>query len=95
LGFVVARFGLFLHEMVMSRGVPLPRHSGVSEWVGVTLILLGVAVNLLAAVQHFRFVRGVNQGEMPRAHPVSMGVVLSAVLALLGLGLAGYLLWLR
>ncbi|HOB75178.1 MAG TPA: DUF202 domain-containing protein [Phycisphaerae bacterium] len=93
-GFVVARFGWFLREMAMSRGVALPHRGGVSEWVGVTLILLGVAVNVLAAVQHFRFVRRFNQGEMPRAKPASMGVILSAVLALLGLGLAGYLVWL-
>lgn len=94
-GFVVARFGLFLRELAMSRGVALPQHAGASQWVGVALIVLGVAVNVLAGVQHFRFVRRFNQGEIARAKPASMGVILSVVLALLGLGLAGYLLWLR
>lgn len=94
-GFVVARFGLFLRELAMSRGVVVPHHAGASQWVGVALIVLGVTVNMLAGVQHFRFVQRFNRGEMPRAKPASMGMILSAVLALLGLGLAGYLLWLR
>ena len=93
-GFVVARFGLFLRELAMSRGVALPRHAGTSQWVGVALIALGVVVNALAGVRHFRFVQRFNQGDMPRAKPASMGVILSVVLALLGLALAGYLLWL-
>jgi putative membrane protein len=94
-GFVVARFGLFLRELALSRDVTLPRPGGVSQWVGVVLIALGVVVHVFAGLQHFRFVQRFNRGEVPKARAVSMGVVLSAVLAALGLGLAGYLLWLR
>jgi putative membrane protein len=93
-GFVVARFGLFLRELAISRGVTLPPRGGVSQWVGVVLIVLGVVVNVFAGVQHYRFVQRFNRGEVPKARAVSMGVVLSGVLAVLGLGLAGYLLWL-
>jgi hypothetical protein len=60
----------------------------------VALVLIGVVVNVLAAIQHFGFVARYNRGEISRPGPLSIGVVLSAVLALLGLGLAGYLLWL-
>ena len=56
-GFVVARFGLFLRELVAhDRDLPI-RSYGVSLWIGTTLVLLGVATSLIAAGQHFRVLR--------------------------------------
>lgn len=94
LGFVVARFGWFLEEMAVSREVMEPHGGGPSQWVGVILNLLGVMITVLAAIQHVQFVRRIQQGELPRARPASMGVILSVVLAILGLGMAVYLVWL-
>lgn len=92
-GFVVARFGLVLPEMAGHHDAQVQRQVGGSQWVGAGLILLGVAMNVLAAVQHARFVRRINQGQpVTAAKPVSMGVVLSCLLGLSGLGLAVYLL---
>lgn len=93
-GFVVARFGLFLRELAAARGVEPLRHVGMSQYVGIVLVLLGIAVHVLAAVQHVGFVRRFNRGEELNARHASAGVALSAVLALLGLALAGYLIWL-
>jgi len=91
-GFVVARFGIFLRELAAARGVP-PSHSAhTSQVVGTALVVLGVVVNVVAALQHARFVVRYNRGETPRAHPISMGVLLSVVLALLGGAMAVYLL---
>ena len=56
-GFVVARFGLFLRELAAAQGAPSPHRVGLSLWIGTTLVLLGVVVNLFAAVRHFRTVR--------------------------------------
>ncbi|WP_170319860.1 YidH family protein [Polyangium spumosum] len=96
-GFVVAKFGIFLRELAASRGLlPSPSPSVVtSQWLGTTLVLLGVLVNVIAALQHARFIERYNSGETPRAHPASMGVVLSVGLALLGVGVAVYLLRLQ
>src|SRR5260370_38722759 len=51
-GFVVARFGLFLREMAAERDEAGPRPTGVSMWVGTTLVLLGVAAHLTSAGKH-------------------------------------------
>ena len=51
-GFVVARFGLFLRELATMRDVPPQTHSGLSLSVGTTLVIMGVAVNSLAAIKH-------------------------------------------
>ncbi len=90
-GFVVARFGIFLRELSATRGMAPSQPTQTSQWVGTTLVLLGVFVNLLAALQHARFVARYNRGEAPRAHPFSLGVLLSIVLAVLGGAMAVYL----
>src|SRR5438067_3786826 len=53
-GFVVARFGLFLLELQKVEEPAIHSH-GVSVWTGIMLIVLGVGVNILAAVEHHRF----------------------------------------
>ena len=92
-GFVVARFGLFLRELASVQGRPLQQRLGVSLWVGTTLVLLGVAVNLLAAVKHVSTVRRLSRGETLRFNPVSLGTVVAVVLAVLGLLVAVYLIF--
>src|SRR5687767_5823903 len=63
-GFVVARFGLFLRELAAARVGEVGAHRpGLSLWVGTSLVVLGVAVNLAAAVRLFRFRRRFERGE--------------------------------
>ena len=93
-GFIVARFGLFLRELTAARRVEPSHHIGMSQYVGIVLVMLGIAVHVLAAVQHVGFVRRFNRGEELSAGRLSAGVALSTILALLGLALAGYLIWL-
>jgi putative membrane protein len=90
-GFVVARFGLFLRELAEARGIDIPRRSGLSLSIGVTLVLLGVAVNLGATLQHWRRMKRIQRGEPIGFSPWSIGMLLAVVLALLGLTIAGYL----
>ena len=62
-GFVVARFGIFLHEIAAVGHAP-PRHStGVSLGIGTALVLIGVLVLLLAVFQHLQFLRRLDRGE--------------------------------
>lgn len=99
-GFVVARFGLFLRELATMhapdvaapvRELPAPQQFGLSLWAGVTLIVLGVAVNLLAAVQHWKTVQRLNRDEPIRFRPFSLGVLLAVALGVIGLVMAAYL----
>jgi putative membrane protein len=94
-GFVVARFGLFLREIAMM-GHALPHPStGLSLWIGVAFVLLGIAVSLIAAVQHARFLGRLERGEPYRPPRWSLGILVAIVLAILGAGMTAYLLLLR
>jgi putative membrane protein len=94
LGFVVGRFGLFMHELASIRGADPARHAKVSEWLGVGLVLVGVLVNVYAGVQHFRFITRYNRGELAQPRPVSFSTLLAGFLAVVGLIVAAYLIWL-
>ena len=94
-GFVVARFGLFMRELAMAKGLDVPPPAGgqpVSLWIGVALVAVGVVVNLLAAVDHGRVIRSLRRGDTHPATKSAMGVVLAAILAALGIAMAVYLL---
>jgi putative membrane protein len=91
-GFVVARFGLFLRELAGLPGVSPYQHSGFSLWVGTTLIILGVAVNLGASVKHWHTVRRLERGQPMRFRPLSLGMMVAWLLGLLGLLMATYLI---
>jgi len=91
-GFVVARFGLFLRELEAA-GTATPHHStGLSSWIGIVLVLAGVAATLLAAAQHAHFLRRLDRGEAYVAPRWSLGIVVALGLAVIGLWMALYLL---
>jgi putative membrane protein len=92
-GFVVARFGLFLQELAGASEVPPPHRSGLSLGVGTTLVLLGVALKMGAAVRHWRTVRRLERGQPLRFSPWSLGMVVAFLLGFLGLLLATYLVF--
>lgn len=91
-GFVVARFGLFLRELAAAGHVPSPTSSGVSLWIGTALVLLGVCVNVLAAVEHAAFLRRLRAGEPDSPPRLPLGLTVSALLALIGIGMTTYLI---
>jgi putative membrane protein len=88
-GFVVARFGVFLHEMTPGAESPAAG-TGKSVWIGAGLVVLGVVVNVAAAAQHTRRLRALERGELFVPRPL-FGVTVSLVLAAIGLGMAAYL----
>lgn len=91
-GFVVARFGLFLHEFAAIEKTRPERSSGLSLWLGTALLVLGVAVNLLAALEYRIFLKRYVQGEPDHVPRWSLGVLSAVLLAALGIGMIGYLL---
>lgn len=92
-GFVVARFGLFLREMAAAHtDVPQRPHSA-SLWIGIVLVVAGVLVNFLSAIDHARTIRSLRSGDVNPTRKSAMGVVLAIMLAALGAAMAGYLLY--
>lgn len=92
-GFVVARFGLFLREIAIAQAVPPPTPHSLSLGVGVALVVLGVVVNVLAALQHWHTIRRLDRGEPLRFQAVSLGTIVAIVVGLIGLTMAAYLLF--
>ena len=91
-GFVVARFGLFLREIATSEHIRTPLSTGISLWIGVALVTLGVSVNFLAAVQHYRFLIRLDKGLPYQAERWPLGIIVAGVVAVLGIGMTVYLL---
>ncbi len=94
-GFVVARFGLFLREMQAAPPTTEAHSSGMSVWFGTTLIVIGVAANLIAAWRHRELVQQLDRGEIPRPGSVAANIIVAVILALVGLAMAIYLLTVR
>jgi putative membrane protein len=94
-GFVVARFGLFLRELEFSQHPLTLRSAHFTLWVGTALIMMGVVVNVLSAGQHVQFVRAVKSGSPAVDRPPTMAVVISLTLAMIGLAMTIYLVFVR
>ncbi|HJZ59966.1 MAG TPA: DUF202 domain-containing protein, partial [Gemmataceae bacterium] len=86
LGFVVARFGLFLQLFEKQTGSEIAHH--VSPWVGVALALLGSAASGVSAWQHRRFCRTLGPDELPRNYRTEVGMVVGFGVAVAGVVLA-------
>ncbi len=93
-GFVAARFGLFLRELSVTTQ-PVPQTTHFSVWAGTALVLIGVAVNLLAALHHVRLVRDLNRGITSFNRPSTLAIGVALLLAAVGIAMAVYLAFVR
>ena len=92
-GFVVARFGLFLRELAATAEQTRPAtNAGMSLYFGTGLVVLGAITAILATAQHVRFVGRLERKELYRPRRLSLGVVIAALVAVIGSFMAGYLL---
>ena len=89
-GFVVARFGLFLEVMQITRGASVPQSHGLSRWAGAAFMATGVAINLLSIRRHLRLVSQLNRGELVTDRASYLAVTLAVFLALIGMAMALY-----
>ena len=94
-GFVVARFGLFLREMAAVEGMHHLTSHGFSVWMGISLVGVGVIVNVAAAFRHWHTIRRLEQGQPIRFHPLSLAFMAAMAMGLVGLLMAGYLITVR
>ena len=88
IGFLVARFGLFLRLM---RGEHDPTPLTSSTVLGVGFVLLGTAAISAAGWQHWKFRSELPPQDLPRRYSSMPSLVLTGLLVLLGFMLAVYL----
>jgi uncharacterized protein (DUF302 family)/uncharacterized membrane protein YidH (DUF202 family) len=94
-GFVVARFGLFLEQLQTIRGASAIEHTGLSLWFGTALIGVGVLVSVIAGIHHMNLIRRLERGDSGTPHRATQAVVIAFLLAVVGLGMAAYLISIR
>lgn len=90
LGFVVAKFGLYLH--LIAGHEPSPVHELFALATGVAMVLVGVATCVFAAVQFRRILAELGPDEIPRGYRTGVAGVAAYALAALGVLVAVYLM---
>lgn len=87
-GFVLERFGLFLHMLR-----PTPGHVGrdLSFWIGIAFIALALLVIGFSVVQFRRVLRTLKPIEIPAAYCTWSGVAMNLSVVGLGIALLAYL----
>jgi putative membrane protein len=88
-GFVVERFGLFLHLYSKEFDAALPR--GPSFWFGIAFTLLGAACPAIAVSQFRKVLRTLRPIEIPEGYRTHAGVWTNLLVAMLGAALCIYL----
>jgi putative membrane protein len=93
-GFVIARFGLFLREVAQANRLTVHERAWLTQantLTGTGLIVLGIAVLLIAVWNHRRIVDRLHRDELVFPSGWSLSVLVSLLLAGVGMGLAIYL----
>lgn len=88
LGFLVARFGMFV---TMLRGESDGGQYLVSSIIGISFVLLGAVMIALAAWQHRQFAREFEGSFPPTRRWPALSLWVSAMIVFAGVVLAGYL----
>jgi putative membrane protein len=88
LGFVLARFNLFLRTI---RPDQVGETHHVSTLLGIGLVLLGSAAIAMAAWQHVHFMRHLEADERPRSYLLYWSVWFAGSIAVIGVVLAVYI----
>lgn len=89
-GFVIERSALFAHMLLDTA-----RRADTSSaaWIGLAFVLLGAALSLLGIVQYRKVVATLKASEIPAGYHVNLAVYGTALVALLGVAMALYLLF--
>lgn len=88
IGFVIARFGLFVH-LLASEGASFVHDQPVyPAGLGIAFIIAGAFAILLASIQQRRYVRTLAPDALPPGYSTHHAIILAWILSLLGLALA-------
>lgn len=96
LGYVVARFGLFLRMMAHEAGQTATISTNpMSRVIGVAFVVVGSISVIMASVQHRTFVKDLSVQDLPTHYSRAFGLWVSVAISLLGVALAAYLISVR
>jgi putative membrane protein len=87
-GFVLERFGLFLHMLRQE-----PGHAGrdLSFWIGIAFIALALLAIGFSIVQFRRVLASLKPVEIPARYCTWWGIAMNLAVLVLGIALMGYL----
>ncbi len=88
-GFMIERFGLFVHMLSPEKVEPLQR--SFSFWIGLAFILLGAVASVIAIVQYRTVLCTLKPEEIPIGYRVNLGVLINLAVAVMGVVLTVYL----
>ena len=88
-GFVIERFGLFLHLIGKEEIRVFQRH--ISFFVGESFVILAAFMSIYSILQHKRILRTLRPVEIPEGYNLHAGLAVNALIGLLGLALSAYL----
>jgi len=94
LGFVVAKFGLFITLLTANGVMNSHAHqsSNLSNFFGIALVIIGVVITLSAQYNHHIYVRTLPPQDVPKLAIRWLGAFLSISIAFVGILLAAYLI---
>ena len=93
LGFVVARFGLFLSLLAGAGNMPSTSYDNwLSSIIGILLVLMGSFAVLAAMYNHRSYLRTLPAEDVPAMPAAWLTTLFSLTIAIVGLLLAAYLL---
>lgn len=92
IGFVVARFGLFVRLLSLQVQPHQLNSPSLSAGLGIAFVVVGSLSIFVAAIQHSRFIATLTSYDLPPKYSRKIAVILSLLVATLGIVLAVYLL---
>ncbi len=93
IGFVVAKFGLFLQLLTAQYAQKAVSQSAFAHYLGSALVLSGVLVVVLAQYNHQHFLKTLMPQDIPYQAIKYLPILLSSLVSLVGVVLAGYLVF--
>lgn len=91
LGFVVAKFGLFLTLLSSAAAADMHQQNTLSNIFGIVLVIIGVAITIGAQFNHQLYIRTLPPHDVPKLAISWLPTLLAASVAIVGLLLAVYL----
>jgi putative membrane protein len=92
LGFIISRFGLFIQLLVLQPQLATPHANAIiSKLLGISFVLVGSILIVIAAIQHKRFVKTLTDDQLPNTYVNKLAYLLAMFIASLGVLLAFYL----
>lgn len=92
LGFIVARFGIFLRETAQVQEIQIPTQSMPTVWIGVALVSVGVLAMLMSTKEYVLAIRNIRHRRYNKVADRPLVVVVGIALTIIGVAMVAYLL---